>query len=203
MLNDSLMHTTYPGKLFIMSAPAGAGKTTLSTLVQTILPSLAKAPSYTTRAKRKDEKDGVDYHFVSLKEFEQLRQENSFLEEVFIHGNYYATSRKEVEELLSGGNHVLLVIDTRGAKAILKLMPSVLLFIKPPSFDDLRKRLLLRGTEPEDEIERRLSWAKEELLEEENFDFVVVNDDLQKAATIISSIIISMTHTKKDFKKNA
>lgn len=197
MWNDELLQKRDKGLLFVISAPAGAGKTTLAKRLVETFSSLVLVPSITTRAPREGEIHGVDYTFVSQEEFEACRMRGEFLEEVFIHGNSYATSRVLIEECRKSGRHVVLVIDTRGALAVQKQEPCVLIFIKPPSIEVLHKRLKGRGSESEEDQKKRLAWADRELLEEDRFDFSVVNDQLDQAFDVVASIVVSQTHRVK------
>jgi guanylate kinase len=200
MWNDELLQKCDKGVLFVISAPAGAGKTTLVKQLLKVFPSLAHVPSITTRPRRPGEIDGVDYTFVSPEEFKGRLERGEFLEDVFIHGHHYATSRALVDEIRDKGRHVILVIDTRGALAVQKQEACVLIFIKPPSLEVLNQRLNLRGTESEEDRKKRLEWAKSELMEEERFDFSVVNDRLERAFDVLASIVVSQTHRLKGNK---
>ena len=194
MWNDALLQKHRKGLLFVISAPAGAGKTTLVKRLVETFPSLVQVPSITTRPRRAGEIDGVDYCFVPQEEFMARRKRGEFLEDVFIHGHYYATSRALIEGFRDKGRHVILVIDTQGALAVQKQESSVLIFIKPPSLEVLYQRLKFRGTESEEDQTNRLEWAKRELLEEERFDFCVINDRLDRAFDVLASIVVSQTH---------
>jgi guanylate kinase len=200
MWNDQLLQKGDRGLLFIISAPAGTGKTTLAKRLIETFPSLVLVPSITTRAKRASEQEGIDYVFVNEAKFEEIRNRGEFLEEVFLHGHHYATSKKEIEAFRSKGKHVLLVIDTQGALKIQKQEPSVLIFIRPPSFEVLRERLTMRGTESEADLKRRLEWSARELSVAEQFDFTITNDDLERAFDILASIVVSQTHKQKGIK---
>ena len=194
MWNDGLLQKKRRGELFVISAPAGAGKTTLAKKLVETFSSVEIVPSLTTRAPRRGEIEGIDYYFVSKEEFDARRERGEFLEEVFIHGAWYATSKVLIEKCRNSGKHAVLIIDTRGALAVQKQTTSVLVFVKPPSFDVLYQRLKERGTESEEDQKKRMEWAKRELLEENRFDFSIVNDTLDRAFDILASIVVSQTH---------
>lgn len=198
MLNKTVLQQLVPtlarGKLFIVSAPAGAGKTTIVEQILSSFPNVVTSISFTTRPKRADETDGKSYHFVSREEFEKKKNNNEFLETIELHGHMYGTSRSDIESLLASGKHVILVIDTRGAFAVQKVFTPVLIFLKAPSFDVLRERLKGRGSEDPDMLKARLLRAQEELEEEKYFQYSIVNDTLENAFFILSSILIAETH---------
>lgn len=180
------------GSLFIVSAPSGAGKTTL---VQALLandPSMRLSVSYTTRAPRNGEINGTHYHFVSLEQFQARREAGEFLEWAYVHGNYYATSAIWLADQLAQGQDVLLEIDWQGAKQVRQLFRQVVdVFILPPSFEALQARLYGRGTDSEAVIEQRLRAAREEMHQATNFQYVIVNAELQQATEDFMAIIKS------------
>jgi guanylate kinase len=197
MLSDDLrpLVASLPrGKLFIVCAPAGAGKTTIVQKALETYPNVVTSSSFTTRPMRNGEEQGKSYHFVSEEDFEKKRLRGDFLETIELHGNRYGTSRREIEEFLASGKHVLLAIDIRGAYAMQKIFSPVLVFLKAPSLDVLRDRLLGRGSENTEMLEARLAVAKEELKEEKNFQYSIVNDSLEHAFLVFSSILIAETH---------
>ncbi len=194
MWNSDLLEKMARGKLFVLCAPAGAGKTTLVKQLLESFPNLKTSPSYTTRPKREDEVDGREYHFVSKQTFLQKKASGDFLETIELHGNFYGTSKSEIESLLDSGMHVLLAIDTRGAVAVKNLFDPVLIFLKAPSFEVLRERLIKRGSEDAKQLEERLEWAKKELAEEKKFHYSVINDSLEKAFSVLACILIAETH---------
>jgi guanylate kinase len=194
MLNKDLVQSRPYGQLFVVSAPAGAGKTTLVKQLVSIFPNVVQAPSLTTRPRRATEIDGKDYHFVSEKEFLKREAEGQLLEHVELHGNLYGTSREEVERVRRSGRHAILVIDTRGAIALKHQLNPVLIFIKPPSLETLKERLVHRASEDEKSIEMRLSWAQKELADEELFHYSIINDELPRALNVLASIIIAESH---------
>lgn len=180
----------------MMSAPAGAGKTTLAQKLVATFPNVVQVPSVTTRPMRDGERAGVDYHFVTEEEFSLRKNRGEFLESVELHGFRYGTSKNEIEECRARGTHVVLVIDTRGARALQKQSDPVLIFVKPPSFDVLRDRLVGRGSEDETTVQRRLEWAARELAEESYFVYTIVNDQIDEAFDVLASIIVAECHKK-------
>jgi guanylate kinase len=181
------------GQLFILSAPSGAGKTTILRKAMEQLKNLAFSISHTTRLPRKGEVDGIDYHFVSVPDFQSMREKNVFLEWAEVHGNFYGTSRPAVLEQLEGGQDIILDIDIQGA-AIVAADPSVKavsVFVAPPSLAELEKRLRGRGTDSNDTIELRLNNAAREMDAAGKYDYLVINDDLEDAVITLQSIIIA------------
>ncbi|ACN99378.1 guanylate kinase [Sulfurihydrogenibium azorense Az-Fu1] len=177
------------GRLYIVSSPAGGGKTTIINLLLEELPFLRRVITYTTRHKRKNEIDGVDYVFIKKEEFERLIQENAFLEYALVHGNYYGTPKKDVFQLLEEGYDVVLVIDVQGMKQVKQIYPDVItIFILPPSLEELVNRMKLRG-DSEQEIEKRLNTARKEIPFWKEYDYIVVNDNLFQAKDQIKCII--------------
>lgn len=177
------------GSLIVVSAPSGAGKTTLCSAILKGLDSIAFSISYTTRKPRGGEVDGVDYYFVSEERFKEMIERGEFAEWAVVHGNYYGTSRKTIDDLMERNIDVLLDIDVQGAKQIKALYPeAVLVFIMPPSFEELKKRLYTRGAE---NLELRLRRAFEEMREYSFYDYVIINDNLERAISDLRAIIIS------------
>lgn len=179
--------------LFVISAPSGCGKTTLCKKLLKSGMGLVPSISTTTRAPRADERNGVDYHFVSEKKFHAIAQKNGFLEYEGNFGNLYGTPRKYIEEQLEKGRPVLLSIDVKGAMKVKRAYPkeSVLLFIVPPSIAVLKKRLKGRKSDGQDAIKKRLSLAKKELAYKDKYDYRVINDELDHAYRKLKKIIIS------------
>lgn len=170
------------GRLFVVSGPSGVGKGTLVAEVLKRLPNLHRAVTYTTRPPRPNERDGQDYHFVSMREFERLKEEGAFLEWAEVYGNFYGSPKHEVEQLRREGNDVVLVLDVQGALAVKRQCPdAILIFVEPPSLDELRQRLEERGTDPPDIIARRLAKAQEEMEQTIYFDHHILNDVLEHA----------------------
>jgi len=182
------------GKVFIISAPAGTGKTTLVQKLTHEFPCVVESISFTTRKPREGEIDGVHYNFVTEKEFERKIAEGEFLEYVRLYGYYYGTSLEWVESRLQQGKHVLLVIDTQGALLLKGKIPATYIFIAPPSIEDLRDRLVRRGTETPEKIEQRLEWSKKEMQVAKFYDYNIVNDDLHIAYKVLKSILIAEEH---------
>ncbi|WP_257350150.1 guanylate kinase [Pseudalkalibacillus decolorationis] len=186
------------GILFVLSGPSGVGKGTVNRALRQQWNGLEYSISVTTRQPREGERDGVDYFFTRKEEFETMIEQNQLLEWAEYVGNYYGTPLKYVEETLQSGNDVLLEIEVQGAMQVRKLLPEgVFIFLVPPSLDELRNRIVGRGTETNDLIENRMSVAKEELEMMDHYDYVVENDEIQLACDRIKSIAIA-EHCKKD-----
>ncbi len=177
--------------LIVITGPSGCGKSTLANRVLTELEDMAFSVSFTTREKRATEGEGKDYYFVSEVEFKKMIQDDMLVEWAVVHGNYYGTSRKELEEKTSRGD-LLLDIDVQGAKQIReKIEEAVFIFILPPLFPVLKKRLENRGQDSPEAIQKRLEVAKEEIGHYREFDYVVINDNLDTAAEELKSVILS------------
>lgn len=188
--SDSETETTGPGRLFIISAPSGTGKTTLCAAMRKRFPNLAYSISYTTRSPRANETKDVDYHFISKTQFEAHIQANNWAEWAEVHGNFYGTSAQDLNAQLTAGHDVLLDIDVNGAKQIKqRFADSITIFIMPPSLGELRKRLKSRNSEPEDVIVRRIENAKDEIASKDFYDHIVVNDRLDDATEQLAAII--------------
>ncbi|WP_322002246.1 guanylate kinase [Marinobacter alexandrii] len=184
--------TVEQGTLYVISAPSGAGKTSLVAAMLGNDDKLGVSISHTTRPMREGEQDGVNYHFVSRDEFEAMIARGEFLEHADVFGNYYGTSHIWVRETLSRGQDVILEIDWQGAEQVRRLMPEcVSIFIVPPSSATLRERLTGRGTDAPEVVERRLSEAREECRHALEFDFLVVNDDFDEALADLLAIVRS------------
>jgi guanylate kinase len=183
------------GLVFVLSAPAGTGKTTLLRMLVEEFPCVAGSISCTTREPRANEVKGKDYHFISNKEFEEKIKEGDFLEYAKVFGHYYGTSKEFVRKQQETGKHVILVIDTQGAMQLKeKNFPAVFIFVSPPSLDVLRERLSSRKTETKEAIENRLSWARDEMALSSKYDYHIINDDLHIAYEILRSILIAEEH---------
>lgn len=170
------------GSVFAVVAPSGAGKTSLVRAMLARRANLALSVSFTTRPPRPGEVDGVDYRFIDADEFERRRSAGEFLEWARVHGNFYATSRAWIEERVTSGRDIVLEIDWQGAVQVRSLMPEVVgIFIAPPSVDTLRDRLIARGTDSAEVIARRVAAARAELAQAHRFDYLVVNDDFDRA----------------------
>lgn len=178
------------GCLFVISAPSGAGKSTICKAVLEKTPNLRYSISYTTRQPRGKEKNGIDYHFVSKAEFLAGIQNGIWAEWAEVHGNYYGTSSDLIEETLNAGSDILLDIDVQGARQIIRRYPdSVTVFIMPPSAAALRQRLLKRGTDSREDIELRLINAGEEMAQAKAFHHVIINERLNEAIEELITII--------------
>ena len=177
-----------------MSAPVGTGKTTLARMLAKEFPSLVLSVSSTTRPSRSFEQEGRDYHFLSREEFEKQILAGEFLEYAEVFGNYYGTSKKSLEKMRSSGKHVLLVIDTQGALQLKERIDAVYIFIAPPNFQELQRRLEARESESGEEIQKRLSWAHQEMAEIDQYDYLIVNDTLDNAYAVLRSILIAEEH---------
>ena len=180
------------GTLFVISAPSGTGKTTILKEVMASVPGLAFSVSHTTRAPRTGERDGVDYHFVDRGRFEAMRDEGAFLEWAEVHTNCYGTSRAAVEAGLAAATDIILDIDVQGCRQVRAAAPeAVSIFIVPPSWEELAKRLTGRGTDDAETIRLRLANARAEMADADRYDYLVVNDDLARAVAAIRAIIVA------------
>lgn len=178
------------GNLYIVSAPSGAGKTSLVAALLEADCGIRKSVSYTTRPPRPGEVNGSHYHFVAAAEFERMAQAGDFLESALVHGNRYATSRQWVETQMAADIDIVLEIDWQGAAQVRKLMPATIsIFILPPSFEALMQRLNTRGQDPVDVIARRLANAREEIAHVTDFDYVIINNDFRTAASELQDVI--------------
>ena len=178
------------GHLFVFAAPSGAGKTTLVHAIVTKHPELRFSISYTTRKPRRNEADGVDYLFVTRREFMRLRDQGEMLEYAEVFDNYYATSRSQVEKHLADNRNVILEIDWQGARQVRESMPEcITIFILPPSVEELERRLRDRRTDSPEVIERRLRDALSDMSHWEEFDHVIINDDLSRAIDDLEAIL--------------
>ena len=179
---------------FIVSGPSGGGKTTLAKGVLDRLGNLRFSVSCTTRKPREGEVDGRDYRFISEAEFKRMVEEKRFIEHTLVHGNHYGTPVDEFENAKMSGVDLLLDIDVQGASQIRKSYPTaVFCFVLPPSFDVLKERLIERNSDGDNDIDKRLIRAREETeeLNSENYDYIIVNDDLNWALECLTSIIVS------------
>ncbi len=180
----------YAGNLFVVVAPSGAGKTTLVDALLKRESNIRLSPSYTTRAPREGEKDGVDYFFISRQQFERMIQAGEFLEHANVYGNYYGTSRKWIEAELSGDHDVLLEIDWQGAQQVRKLFPHMVgIFILPPSLAELRNRLKSRGKDSPEAIEKRMASARDEISHVLEFEYIIVNEQFEAALADLMAVV--------------
>jgi len=174
----------------VVSAPSGAGKTTLCREVRSVVPDLAYSVSYTTRQPRPGEVDGLDFHFVSERVFRDMIARNEFAEWAEVHGNLYGTSTHTLEQALEAGRDILLDIDTHGARQLRRRYPeAVLVFVVAPSLKDLEVRLKERKSDAPQEIARRLARAREEIASWRKYDYLIVNRDLKEAVEQLAAII--------------
>jgi len=178
------------GMLFIISSPSGGGKTSLVKALLEAEPGMRLSVSYTTRPPRPGEVHGRAYHFVTLPEFERLLETGEFLENAVIYGNRYGTSRKWIEREQAGGHDVLLEIDWQGAQQVRRLMRQVVsIFILPPSPEVLESRLKGRGQDSAEVVRKRLAAARDEISHASEYDYVIINDEFNRAALDLRSII--------------
>jgi guanylate kinase len=181
------------GLLFVVSAPSGTGKTTLVEHLVREVPALKMSRSYTSRAVRNGECHGVDYNFVTRARFEEMVAGDEFLEWADVFGNLYGTRRADTEQLLAQGEDVVLVIDVQGARQVRRrqMLPTISIFVLPPSYDILEQRLRGRCNDAEEAIERRLTAARDEVAAFIEYDYVVVNDDLELCVDRLRSIVFA------------
>jgi guanylate kinase len=178
------------GRLFVIAAPSGAGKTSLVRALMERETGLRFSISYTTRRQRPNEVHGRDYFFVSKDEFERMVDAGAFLEHARVFDNFYGTARRQVEDSLTAGQDLILEIDWQGAAQIRRAMPeSISIFILPPSRDELERRLRGRGTDAEDVIRRRLDDAAADMTHWREFDYVVVNDVFERALADLQAVV--------------
>lgn len=178
------------GKLFILSGPSGAGKSTIVKNLARVVPDIVVSVSTTTRKPRSGEKHGVDYFFLSEKEFKEKIEKGEFLEWAEVHGHLYGTLASFVDENISQGRDVLLEIDVQGALKVKEKLPdSVLIFVEPPNFEELAKRLKERSTEDEKSLELRLENARYEMAAKKYYNYRVINDRLERAVEEVAKII--------------
>jgi guanylate kinase len=183
---------TRRGILFIVSAPSGTGKTTLVERLVGLTPGVEISRSFTSRAARAGESDGVDYHFVSRERFEQMREAGQFLEWAEIFGNLYGTGAAETERQLAAGTDLILVIDVQGARQVRgRGVEATTVFVLPPSFEVLEHRLRGRSKDADAQIRRRLQVAREEVDAFPAYDYIVINDDLDGAVARLRAIVLA------------
>ncbi len=193
MIKPKILGNLNHGLAFIISAPAGTGKTTLVGMLKKEFPCIVESISYTTRKPRTNEVNGRDYFFISEEEFKEKIKKKDFLEYAEVFGHHYGTSKEFVSELQEKGNHVVLVIDVQGAKKLRKY-GFTSIFISPPTIQELQYRLHSRKSETEAMIQKRLSWAQKEIDEAKKFDYHIINDDLEVAYQVLKSIFIAEEH---------
>jgi len=178
-------------KLFVVSAPSATGKSTIIDAVMKEIPVLKKPLSYTTRAPRPGEKDGVDYNFIDVATFNKMKKEGNLLEWAVVYGNFYGTSVETVQTAFASGTFLLKDIDTQGALQLKSKLgkDAVLIFINPPSIKDLETRIRQRASDSEEQIQTRMDNAKKEMSESSKYDHVIINDNLKDAVSGLKKII--------------
>ena len=195
------MSSSRRGLLFIVSAPSGAGKTTLVERLVQVLPNLRMSRSYTSRPLRDGEQNGVDYNFISRAEFERRIKNCDFLEWADVFGNFYGTAAADVDQMLNAGQDVVLVIDVQGARQVRgRGVDHTAIFVMPPSFQALEHRLRGRSKDSEEQMQRRLDTARGEASSYVDYDYVVVNDELEPTVVQLQEIVAaerSRTHRMK------
>jgi guanylate kinase len=178
------------GKLFVITAPSGAGKTSLIDAVMRDDPSLKISVSYTTRKPRPGEKDGVDYHFIDPATFEKMKSRGEFLESAEVHGNHYGTGKQVILDAVKRGDDLILEIDWQGAQQVRRLYPQCVgIFILPPSVEELERRMRTRGQDSDEVIRRRAQNAREELSHAGEFKYAIINKDFETARRELAGII--------------
>ena len=178
------------GRLFVITAPSGAGKTSLTKALLAEQPGLRLSTSYTTRAPRPGEEHGREYHFVDEPTFLAMRDRGEFLENALVHGNRYATSKKVISEALERGEDLILEIDWQGAAQVRMLYPDCVgIFILPPSLEELERRLRARAQDSEVVIQRRLAAAKDEIAHAGEFEYRIINKDFETAKAALAQIV--------------
>jgi len=179
-----------PGLLFVVSAPSGTGKTTVVERLVASRPGLRQSRSYTSRPPRPGERDGVDYNFVTRADFDQMVRHDALLEWADIFGHFYGTGRADTEAALAAGVDLVLVIDVQGARQVRRRLPdAVAIFVLPPSFEALAARLQGRNQDPPGSIQRRLATAREEVTAVDEYDYVVINDDVDRCVGEVGAIV--------------
>lgn len=181
------------GLMLVLSSPSGAGKSTIARILLEEVEDLTLSVSVTTRKRRGSEIDGVHYHFISDAEFDRLRQSDALLEWAEVHGNFYGTPREAAEESMAQGRDMLFDIDWQGAQQLQEKMPAdvVSVFILPPSLEELKSRLHRRAEDTDDVIDMRLENSREEMQHWRDYDYVVINDDLDTAFAAVRSIVLA------------
>jgi len=188
----SLINLNMSGSLFIISAPSGAGKTSLVQRLLAINSGIHLSISYTTRAPRPGEVNGRDYHFVSREDFVHMAERGDFLESAEVYGNFYGTSQVWINAQLHGGSDILLEIDWQGAEQVRKLFPrAISIFILPPSIEALHSRLSRRRQDSEEVIALRMAAAREDISHVSEFDYVIINDRLEDALQQLNAVVIA------------
>jgi len=198
---EKLLGKLKKGLVFVVSAPAGTGKTTLVGMLMDEFPCISESISCTTRPMRPGEIPDQHYHFISKKEFSKRVEKGEFLEHAEVFGHEYGTLRSHVEAKQKEGKHVALVIDTQGAVQLKKSgYEAIFIFIRPPSLAELRARLFKRKTEKTEHIEQRLAWARDEIAMGKEYEYQIVNDNLHRAYEILRSILIAEEHKEERYE---
>lgn len=181
------------GVMLVIASPSGAGKTSISRTILTEHDNISLSVSVTTRARRSDEKDGVHYHFITKQQFETMQRDDALLESAEVHGNFYGTPGANVEQAISAGQDILFDIDWQGTQQLREkcLGDMVTVFILPPSIQELKSRLEHRAQDSDEVIHRRLLNAREEMSHWDEYDYVLVNDDLDKSCSEVTAILQS------------
>lgn len=180
------------GQIFVFSAPSGTGKSTIAEALMERVEALAYSISHTSRRPRGSEQDGVDYHFATRSTFKEMIEQNAFLEWAEVHGHLYGTSLAVINAQISAGFDILMDVDVQGGRNIKKQFPeSVLIFLLPPSLETLEDRLTTRGTDDPPVVKKRMAQAAKEIKSCSWYDYIVINDDLEKAISEAQSIIVS------------
>ena len=194
------------GLLLVLSAPSGTGKTTVVQKLIERLPNVRRSRSYTSRSPRSGERNGVDYNFVDEDRFRQMVSEGEFIEWADVFGNLYGTSAVDTEAQLTAGQDVVLVIDVKGARQVWECLPNVVsIFLLPPSYSALQKRLFERSQSEisADELERRLVTAKAEVSVSQDYDYIVVNDDIERCVGTLCNIVMAERSTAESMRTDA
>jgi len=190
--------------LIVLSGPAGVGKDTLIDQWQMVAPNVRRLVTYTTRPQARTERHGLDYYFVTEEEFKAMIAEGAFLEYAEVHGNWYGTPLQKMEELRDAGRDVVLRIDVQGAMQVRERYPeAILIFVAPPSLEELEKRLRKRGRDDEEAIQLRLQNAREEMEYIPQYDYLIVNDDLNRALETLRCILIAERHRVNRLRMSA
>lgn len=197
-----LLSTTLHASVLVISGPAGTGKTTLVEKLKTEFPEVVQSISYTTRAPRRGEIDGVHYNFVTTHEFEKMLDKGDFLEHIKLYDCYYGTSKSALEKHQAAGKHVIIILDTAGFANVKEKLDATYIFIRPPApeIQTLRQRLNKRNTETDSAIEKRLARASKELIDGKSYDYQIVNDNFDEAYHVLKCIFIAETHRIKPLK---
>jgi len=190
ILMDAILKRKKEGLIIVISAPSGVGKTTLCKRLLQALPFLTHSVSFTTRQPRKNEIEGIDYYFVSVEEFQKMIERKEFVEWTKVHGEFYGTSSVFLNKIIEGGKDAILEVDVKGGINIKEKYPqATLIFLLPPSWEELEKRLRARGTETNEKIKRRIKRAKKEIEYAVHYDYLVINDKINDALEDLFAII--------------